>query len=93
MAVKIRFTRVGRHEEPIYRVVAADSHYARDGRIIEQIGTYNPAKGLEGALIDEQKALKWLGNGAQPSDSVRAILSEKGIMAKFAESKTKKAAK
>ena len=93
MAVKIRLTRVGRHEEPIYRVVAADSHYARDGRMIEQMGTSNRAKGLEGAIIDEQKALKWLGNGAQPSDSVRAILSEKGIMAKFAESKTKKAAK
>ena len=89
MAVKIRLTRVGRHEEPIYRVVAADSHYARDGRIIEQIGTYNPAKGLEGALIDEQKALKWLGNGAQPSDSVRSMLSLKGIMAKYAESKKK----
>ncbi len=89
MAVKIRLTRIGRHNEPIYRIVAADSHYARDGRIIEQIGVYDPSKGEENAQIDEALALKWLSNGAQPSDSVRSMLSLKGIMAKYAESKKK----
>ena len=54
MAVKIRLTRIGRHKDPFFRVVAADSHYARDGRIIEQIGYYDPAKGIESAVIDEE---------------------------------------
>ncbi len=93
MAVKIRLTRIGRHNEPIYRIVAADSHYARDGRIIEQIGVYDPSKGEENATIDEALALKWLGCGAQPSDSVRSMFTRKGIMAKFAESKVKKVSK
>ena len=91
MSVKIRLTRIGRHKDPIYRIVAADSRFARDGRIIEQIGTYDPKVGEEKAIIDEALALKWLGAGAIPSDSVRAMFSKKGIMAKFAESK--KAAK
>ncbi len=85
--VKIRLTRIGRHKEPMYRVVAADSHFARDGRIIEQIGFYDPKKGVEGAEINEELALKWLNNGAAPSDSVRAMFSAKGIMTKYAESK------
>ena len=90
MSVKIRLTRIGRHKDPFYRIVAADSHYARDGRIIEQIGTYDT--GLEeekGVKIDEELALKWLKQGAIPTDSVRAMLSRKGILAKFAESKKK----
>ncbi len=87
MSVKIRLTRIGRHKDPIYRIVAADSRFARDGRIIEQIGTYDPKVGEEKAIIDEALALKWLGAGAIPSDSVRAMFSKKGIMAKFAESK------
>ena len=87
MSVKIRLTRIGRHKDPIYRIVAADSRFARDGRIIEQIGTYDPKIGEEKAIIDEALALKWLGAGAIPSDSVRAMFSKKGIMAKFAESK------
>ena len=85
--VKIRLTRIGRHKDPIFRIVAADSHYARDGRIIEQIGYYDPAKGIENAVINEELALKWLNLGAQPSDTVRAILNRKGIMAKAAEAK------
>ena len=93
MSVKIRLTRIGRHKDPFYRIVAADSHFTRDGRYIEQIGTYDPAKGIKGAEINEEIALKWLNDGAQPSDSVRAMLSEKGIMAKFAESKVKKGGK
>ena len=65
MAVKIRLTRIGRHKEPIYRIVAADSRYARDGRIIEQVGTYNPKDVNNAAKINEEVALKWLNNGAQ----------------------------
>lgn len=90
MSVKLRMTRMGRHKDPFYRVVAADSRVARDGRFIEQIGTYDPNLGLEKAVIDEEKALKWLRNGATPSDSVRAMLSSKGIIAKFHSEKSKK---
>jgi small subunit ribosomal protein S16 len=88
--VKIRLARIGRHKDPFYRIVAADSRSSRDGRYIEQIGTYDPALGEEKALINEELALKWLKDGAIPSDSVRAMFSRKGIMAKFAEGKAKK---
>ncbi|MDD7315940.1 MAG: 30S ribosomal protein S16 [Bacillales bacterium] len=87
MSVKIRLTRVGRHKDAIYRIVVADSRFARDGRYIEQIGYYNPANGEESATINEELAIKWLNNGAKPSDSIRALFNRKGIMAKFAESK------
>jgi small subunit ribosomal protein S16 len=91
MSVKIRLTRIGRHKDPFYRIVAADSRQARDGRIIEQIGTYHPAKGIEKADINEELAMKWLKAGATPSDSVRGMLSRKGIIAKYnAEKKGKK---
>ena len=95
MAVKIRLTRIGRHKDPLYRIVAADSHYARDGRIIEQVGYYDPSKGIENATIDEALALKWLGLGAVPSDTVKAIFNRKGINAKHANAKkaSKKAEK
>ncbi len=93
MSVKIRLTRIGRHKDPFYRIVAADSRFARDGRYIEQIGTYDPANGIDNADINEELAMKWLKNGAIPSDSVRAMLSRKGIMTKFAESKVKKEGK
>ena len=90
MSVKIRLTRIGRHKDPYFRIVAADSHFARDGRIIEQIGTYDPSLDEEkGVNIDETLALKWLNCGAIPTDSVRGMLSRKGIIAKFAESKKK----
>ena len=89
MAVKLRLTRIGRHKDPFYRIVAADSRYARDGRIVEQIGYFDPQKGVENAVIDEELALKWLGLGAQPSDTVRAILSRKGLIKKAAEAKKK----
>ena len=87
MAVKIRLTKIGRHKDPFYRVVAADSRYARDGRIIEQIGYFDPNKGVENAVIDEDLALKWLGLGAQPSDTVKAIFNRKGLLKKAAEAK------
>ena len=89
--VKIRLTRIGRHKDPFFRIVAADSHYARDGRIIEQIGYFDPAQGVENAVINEELAIKWLNAGAVPSDTVKAMFARKGINAKYAESK--KAAK
>ena len=85
--VKIRLTRIGRHKDPFFRIVAADSHYARDGRIIEQIGYFDPAKGVENAVIDEALALKWLNAGAVPSDTVKAMFNRKGINAKYVAGK------
>ena len=85
--VKIRLTRIGRHEDAIYRIVVADSHYTRDGRFIEQIGQYNPKLGKDSIVIDEEKALTWLGKGAMPSDTVKSLLSSKGIIKKFHDSK------
>lgn len=87
MAVKIRLTRIGRHKDPFFRIVAADSRFARDGRYIEQIGYLDPAKGVENAVIDEELALKWLEQGATPSDTVRAIFNRKGLLAKNAAKK------
>ena len=90
MAVKIRLTRIGRHDDPFYRIVAADSRFARDGRYIEQIGYFDPEKGVEHAVVNEELALKWLGLGAQPSDTVKAIFNRKGINAKAASRKKAK---
>ena len=87
MAVKLRLTRIGRHKDPFFRIVAADSRYARDGRIIEQIGYFDPQKGIEGAVVNEELAIKWLELGATPSDTVKSILSKKGLLAKNAENK------
>lgn len=84
MSVKIRLTRMGRHSDPFYRIVAADSRFARDGRYIEQIGVYDPEKGLEGAQINEELARKWLAAGAIPSDSIRAMFAKKGLNTKAA---------
>ena len=83
--VKIRLTRTGRHFDPSYRIVVADSHYARDGRFIEQVGFYDPMNGE--VRVDEEKVLNWLNKGAQPSDTVKSILSKQGIIAKFTASK------
>ena len=90
MAVKIRLTRTGRHKDPSYRIVAADSRYPRDGRFIEQIGYYDPEDVNNAAKIDEELALKWLNAGALPSDTVRALFSKAGIMTKYAEGKKTK---
>ena len=87
MAVKLRLKRGGSKQRPFYRIVAADSRCARDGRFIDTIGTYNPIPAEYEVSIDEEKAMYWLSNGAQPTDTVRSLLSQKGIMAKFAESK------
>lgn len=95
MAVKLRLKRMGSKQKPFYRIVAADARSPRDGRFIELVGTYDPIKGSDKVTIDEAKALTWLSNGAEPTDTVRNILSRAGIMKKFAESKknTKKADK
>ena len=85
--VKIRLRRMGAKKAPYYRIVVADSRFARDGRYVEQIGYYDPAKGIENAVIDEELALKWLQAGAQPSDTVKAMFSKKGINAKYVASK------
>ena len=90
MAVKLRLTRMGKTKQPTYRVVATDSHTKRDGEYIELIGTYNPLTNPATVNIDEEVALKWLNNGAIPSDTVKNLLSNAGIMKKFADSKKSK---
>lgn len=79
MAVKIRLRRMGSKKAPFYRVVVADSRYPRDGRFIEEIGTYNPLTDPATIKIDAGKAQKWLGNGAQPTDTVKALLKKASI--------------
>lgn len=78
---------MGSKKNAFYRIVVADSRSPRDGRIIEQIGYYNPVKEPKELVINEELALKWLGNGAQPSDTVRNLFSTQGIMKKFSEGK------
>ena len=87
MAVKLRLKRMGSKAKPFYRIVAADSRSPRDGRFLEVVGTYDPVKGSEHVTVSEEKALKWLNNGALPTDTVRNILSKQGIMKKYAEMK------
>lgn len=88
--VKLRLKRMGAKKAPFYRIVAADSRYPRDGRDIEVVGTYDPTKNPTAVRVDEEKALKWLNNGAVPTDTVRNILSDAGVMKKFAETKKAK---
>ena len=90
MAVKLRLKRMGAKKSPFYRIVAADSRSPRDGKFIELVGTYNPIMQPAEVKVNEEVALKWLNNGAIPSDTVRNLLSEVGIMKKFHESKSKK---
>ena len=87
MAVKLRLKRMGSKKTPFYRVVAADSRSPRDGKAIEEIGTYNPVANPAEVKIDKELAKKWLSNGAQPSDTVSNLLSDAGVMKKFHESK------
>jgi len=81
--VKIRLRRVGRKHRPIYRVVVADSRSPRDGKFIEIIGHYNPLTDPATVDINEEKALKWLSYGAQPTDTVYSLLRKLGIIDKF----------
>lgn len=91
MAVKLRLTRMGAKKRPTYRIVATDARRSRDGQYLELVGTYSPV-GEKTVTINEEIALKWLNNGAIPTDTVKNLLSEAGIMKKYAESKDKKAA-
>jgi small subunit ribosomal protein S16 len=90
MAVKIRLKRMGAKKAPFYRVVVADSRSPRDGRFIEEIGTYNPVANPAEVKINEEKALEWMTNGAKPSDTVRNLFSKAGLMEKFHNAKNQK---
>ncbi len=87
MAVKLRLKRMGAKQKPFYRIVAADSRSPRDGRFIETVGTYNPVLNPAEVKIDKEIALKWLNNGAEPTDTVRTLLKNEGILKEFNESK------
>lgn len=88
MAVKLRLKRMGSKQKPFYRIVAADSRSPRDGRFIETVGTYDPIKKTDDKInVDEEKALAWLNKGAQPTDTVKNILSASGVWAKFKNTK------
>ncbi|MDY2693868.1 30S ribosomal protein S16 [Gemmiger sp.] len=80
MMVKIRLRRMGAKKAPFYRVVVADSRFARDGRFIEEIGYYDPTKNPSVVKIDEEKAKQWLSNGAQPTDTVRELLKKASVL-------------
>ncbi|MCW0952709.1 30S ribosomal protein S16 [Weissella ceti] len=90
MATKIRLKRMGSKKRPFYRVVVADSRAPRDGRFIETVGTYNPLTQPAEVKFDEEVVLSWLSKGAQPSDTVKNLFSNAGIMKKFHESKLAK---
>ena len=87
MAVKLRLKRMGSKQKPFYRVVAADSRFPRDGRFIETVGTYNPVANPAEIKIDKEIAIKWLNNGAEPTDTVKTLLKNEGILKEFASSK------
>ena len=87
MAVKLRLKRMGAKKRPFYRIVASDSRSPRDGRFIETVGTYDPIVEPAEIKIDEEKALKWLKDGATPTDTVRNLFSKTGIMKKFHDEK------
>jgi small subunit ribosomal protein S16 len=90
MAVRIRLKRIGSKKNPFYRLVVSDSRSPRDGRFIEEIGTYNPVAQPALVEINEEKALQWLQTGAQPSDTVRNLFSKAGIMKKVHDLKLQK---
>ena len=88
MAVRIRLKRMGAKKRPFYRLVVADSRAARDGRFIDTIGYYNPIAEPSELTVDEEKALDWLKNGAQPSVTARTLLKQSGVMEKFEASRS-----
>ena len=93
MAVKMRLKRMGAKKRPFYRIVVADSRFPRDGRFIEEVGYYNPIENPAVVKVDKEIALKWLNNGAMPTDTVRDILSKEGILKEFHEAKMSKKTK
>ena len=90
MAVKLRLTRVGKTKQPQYRLVATDSRSPRDGRFIQIIGTYNPRTDPSTLNIDNAKAVKWLMDGAQPTERVKKLLEVSGVMAEFSAARAAK---
>ena len=90
MAVKIRLTRMGATKRPSYRIVATDSRSPRDGKYLEQIGFYNPLTNPAEIKVNEEVALKWLSVGAQPTDTVKTLLTNAGVMKKFQDTKASK---
>ena len=83
MAVRLRLMRLGRKKKPFYRIVAVDSRSRRDGAYLDKLGHYNPLTRPPEIALDEDKALEWLNKGAQPSDTVRSLLSKRGVMLKY----------
>ena len=90
MAVKLRLKRMGSKRKPFYIIVAADSRAPRDGRFIEIIGTYNPTTNPASVTLNEELAVKWINNGAQPTETVRNILSAEGVLKRIHEAKNAK---
>ena len=90
MSVKIRLNRMGAKKNPFYRIVVADSRAPRDGRFIEIVGNYDSTQEPAVINVDEEKVLEWMNKGAQPTDTVKSLLSKQGIMAKFDEAKRAK---
>ena len=90
MAVKIRLKRMGAKKSPFYRVVVADSSSPRDGRFIETVGNYDSTKSPAIINIDDEKVISWLEKGAQPTDTVRSLLKQSGVLKKWAEIKNAK---
>lgn len=80
MAIKIRLRRMGAKKAPFYRIVVADSRYPRDGRFIEELGYYDPTKEPSVLKVDDEKAKSWIANGAQPTDTVKALLKKNGTI-------------
>ena len=93
MAVKLRLLRMGAKRKPFYRIVAADSRVKRDGKYIELVGTYNPVADPAEININEEVALKWLKDGAIPTDTVKSLFNKKGINKKFHDMKFSKESK
>ena len=93
MAVKLRLKRMGAKQKPFYRLIVADSRSPRDGRFIETVGTYDPIKADNNITVKEDRIAYWLDNGAQPTDTVKSILSKSGVWATYKNSKVKKAEK
>lgn len=87
MSVKIRMRRMGSKRKPFYRIVVADSRMPRDGRFIEEVGYYNPLTNPDEVNLEEDKIFEWLEKGAQPSDTVRSLLSKAGLMTRYHDAK------
>ncbi len=87
MSVKIRMRRMGSKRKPFYRIVVADSRMPRDGRFIEEVGYYNPLTNPDEVKLEEHKIFEWLEKGAQPSDTVRSLLSKAGLMTRYHDAK------